>query len=499
MKFTYFSLHYFRLIGTTDKRLVVTTDDTSEHRTSSGPKDLFCDLCYDDTGDMIQAYGFCYECNIFICKSCHARHRGWPILQKHIIVQGGEMPNPQAYKPIKYIHCTLHSGGVKDHYCVEHDEFICSKCIKQMHQNCNTSSLSETASIMNIIAVKHFVSVVDNLKNDGSLAKSKFEHFVSDIENQKEDLIKQANEERDKIISRAEKLCKNTVSMIPEICEQKKAYITEKVMALENIIHSLHETNTVIKRKLNVKFEQNVIIWIQQIVENVREYRSEIENMNKQIRKISLSFSPSPAVSTFLSVSKCLGDVRDYSQKNDLSEINVSKVSSLDIRLKKDKETCHTEGIAVTSKDVLLISDWKHESVKAFSQDNKLLSCLTFSHYTYGISVIDDQTAAVSTYDKKLHILNICDPANISIRKSLSLLDKAFGITHYKGNLIVTKFDEPQCVKMIDLNGKEKWSISVDHKGQQLFANPHSVIVSTCNDISTAVVSDWGKKNTDSH
>ena len=495
--------------------------DEAEHGTSTEYIDPWCDLCYDHTGNMTQAYGFCPECNTFICKNCYGIHKRWRILQNHKILLAGNMPKSQAEKPVKYPDCTRHAGNITDHYCIDHSEMVCSECLKPTHQNCTATRLSVICQGLGSTDIHQFETLVESLKQNVLSTKSALESNVTDIENQKEDLIKQAKEERDKIISKAGELYDNTVSMVSDICEQKKSNITENIMTLDNIIHSLDETNSDISKRLNIKFDQNAFIRMQQIVEKVREYESDIENMNKEIRKRSLSFSTSSEIVTFLSVSENLGDVKEISSelcdpqllpkiafpqassllgktgisknRGDISRISVKKLSSLDIRVNQDKETGRAEGSAVTNKGVLLISDWNNKSVKVFSLDNKLLSCLTFSHWTYGISVINDQTAAVSAYDKQLHILNISEPTNISVDRYVSLGYWARGNTHYKGNQMVTKFDEPQCVKMIDLNGKEKWSTSVDHKGQQLFDKPYSVTVSTCNDTSTAVVSDWIK------
>ena len=497
-------------------------EDEAEHGTSTEYIDPWCDRCYDHTGDMTQAYGFCPECNSFVCRACYGIHNSWPILLNHKIMLAGKMPKSQAEKPVKYPDCTMHAGNITDHYCIDHSGMICSECLKPTHKNCTATPLSVISQGLGSTDIKQFETVVESLKQNVLSTKSALESNITDIEDQREVLIKQAKEERDKIISKAGELYDNTVSMVSDACELKKSNIAEQIMTFDNIIRSLDETNSDISRKLNVKFDQNVFIRMQQIVEKVREYKSEIENMNKEIRKITLSFSPSAEIVTFLSVSENLGDVREISsqlgnprlppqiafpqassllgkagiskQRSDISQISANKLSSLDMRLKQDKEACSIRDSAVTSKGVLLICDNSNKSMKAFSQDNKLLSCLTFSDATYGISVINDQTAAVSTYNKKLHILNISDPANIFIDRYVSLGYWARRLTHYKGNLIVTKFDEPQCVKMIDLNGKEKWSVSVDHKGQQLFAKPRSVTVSTCNDKSTAVVSDWGKE-----
>ena len=508
--------------------------DEAEYGTSTEYVDPWCDLCYDDTGDMVQAYCFCPECNTFICKTCHGNHRKWPTMKTHKILSRSKMPKSQAEKPVKYPVCTRHAGNVRDHYCIDHSEMICNECIKPTHQSCSATPVSVICQSLGSADIQQFEATVDTLKQSVLSTKSALESNVTEIENQKDDLIKLAKEERDKLISRAGELYENTVSMVSDACEKKNAYITEQVRILDDIIQSLDETNTDINKTLNIKFDQNVFIRMQQIVEEVSGYREEIENMNKNIKKIILSFSLSSEISTFLSVSKYLGDVKeissqlddnqslpetvfpqasaltrktgtsksqgDISQITDLRNVTLAftdscliKLSSLNIRLKQDKETCCTRGIAVTGKGVLLVSDGSNDSVKAFSSDNKLLSCLTLPAWTNHISVINNQTAAVCTCDNKLHILNISDPANISIDRFVSLGHRVFGVTHYKGNLIVTSLSVPKSVKMIDLTGREKWSVSVDNKGQQLFDSPYAVTVTTSNDTSTVIVSDGGK------
>ena len=495
--------------------------DEAEHGTSTEYVDPWCDLCYDDTGDMVQAYGFCPECNAFICRTCHGNHRKWPTLKTHKILSRSKMPKSQAEKPVKYPVCTRHAGNVRDHYCIDHSEMICNECIKPTHQSCSATPVSLICQSLGSADIQQFETAVDTLKQSVLSTKSALESNVTEIENQKDDLIKQAKEERDKLISRAGELYENTVSMVSDACEKKNAYITEQVRALDDIIQSLDETNTDINKTLNIKFDQNVFIRMQRIVEEVSGYREEIENMNKNIKKIILSFSPSSEISSFLSVSEYLGDVKEISSQlddnqslpetvfpqasaltkmtgtsksqGDISQISLIKLSSLDIRLKQDKKACFTNGIAVTGKGVLLVSDRKNESVKAFSPDNKLLSCLTLCVCTCGISVINDRTAAVSTGDCKLHILNISNPANISIDRSVSLGYLGVGMTHHEGNLIVTSWTKPESVKLIDLTGREKWSVSVDDKGQQLFDSLNAVTVTTSNDTSTVIVSDWDK------
>lgn len=57
--------------------------------------------------------------------------------------------------------------------------------------------------------------------------------------------------------------------MVSDACEQKISYITEQVMTLDDMVQSLDETNADISKTLNIKFDQNVFIRMQQIVEEV--------------------------------------------------------------------------------------------------------------------------------------------------------------------------------------------------------------------------------------
>ena len=69
------------------------------------------------------------------------------------------------------------------------------------------------------------------------------------------------------------------------------------------------------------------------------------------------------------------------------------------------------------------------------------------------------------------------------------------GITSYNGKLVVTRFDEPQSVKVINMAGQEVWSVSKGPDGQQLFAKPYDVVVQTVDGKDTVIVSDWGRES----
>ena len=178
----------------------------------------------------------------------------------------------------------------------------------------------------------------------------------------------------------------------------------------------------------------------------------------------------------------------------DIDRIRAKKMSPLMINTADYKDTPEVTGMVVTDNDILVVSEGNNKVLKVFSAD-KLLSRVKLSDYCFGVTVTEDKVAIVSTQDKKLHFLDISEPSSVSIQKSLSLNYLVRGITSYNGKLVVTRFDEPQSVKLINMDGQEVWSVSKGPDGQQLFAKPYDVIVQTIDGKDTVIVSDWGRKS----
>ena len=178
----------------------------------------------------------------------------------------------------------------------------------------------------------------------------------------------------------------------------------------------------------------------------------------------------------------------------DINRIRAKKMSPLMINTADDKDTPKVAGMVVTDNDILVVSDRDNKVLKVFSAD-KLLSSVKLSIGCSGVTVTEDKVAIVSTADEKLHFLDITEPSSASILKTLSLNYWVVGIASYNGELVVTRFDEPQSVKLINMDGQEIWSVSKGPDSQQLFAKPFDVVVQTIDGKDTVIVSDWGRKS----
>ena len=483
--------------------------------------DPYCEPCFEDSRTKIDAICFCQDCNVFLCPSCDEFHKKLPIL--HRALRGSRMPKSYADKPIKYPACGIHAGNTNEFYCLDHHKMVCGACMEQDHQSCRVMAIYDVCQDLGSDDIKRFMDVVYGIKHTITNTKSELEQNASDLKDEKESMIAKAEEMRDKIISKADEMFEETVSNITEHCQKKCSQIAEQILTLTDGINAVDEVIKNIKRKISANFDQNMFIRMQQIVSNTRECKKEIDNMTSQLHKTELLFVSSKELSTFLDCSKTLAEIKEVrtqlgstqdvkdiifphlssmmrkikpdTTSRDIAKITVKKMTPLNIKRPDDKTSSDELYLAVTVNGILLVSDRLNESLKVISQDSKLLSSVRLSDNCYGVTVTKTATAVVSTGDKKLHFVDISDPSSASVQRSISLGYWVVGVAAYDDNLVVTRFEEPVGVKLIDMNGRELWSVEKDPGNHMLFDKPYGVVINKTKDGDTVVVSDWGKES----
>ena len=524
------------------------------HAASDQLIDPYCELCYENMGEKVASWCFCKDCNLCLCTSCYGVHKQVPSLQRHQILRGSRMPRSLADKPIKYPDCELHNGNVKDRYCHEHHEMLCSECLKQNHQRCHVDTITDLCKILGSDDIKSFTGVVDDIKLNVQNTQSKLQKNISDLTKERENEIKRAEQAKQDMIQKANEMYNETFSGITKHYHNKVGEIKSYIVGLTDERHNLDEIINKLNRKASIKFDPNLFIQMQQIVNTTQKCKREIDEMISEIKTTKISFSFSKEISDFLSC-KSFGDIQEISsplsitddvediffpyitsqasrpyitsqagrpyvtsqasrphnssqasrphissqsgsttlEKKDtvdISQIVARKMPHMNITSPKDNYKPDVGGLAVTDNGTLLVADFDNITLKVFSQDNTLLSSVPLPAGCYDVTVAKDDIAVVSTYDEKLHFLDISDPPSVTVQRSLSLGYTARGITPYKDKLVVIAYTTPRSVIMIDRNGKEVWSVTKGPDNQQLFGRPWYIVTSKINATETVIVSD---------
>ena len=533
-----------------------TTDSVDEksslwHVGSDELIDPYCETCFENKNKKIGEVCFCDNCNIYMCIQCHDVHKQMNFPQKHRVVRGSKMPKSIADKPIKYPDCELHNGNTNDRYCHEHHEMLCSECLKQNHQRCHVDTITDLCKILGSDDIKSFTAMVDNVELYVQNTQSKLQNNISDLTKEQEDEIKRAEQAKQDMIQKANEMFNETVSGITKHYHNKVGEIKSHIVGLTDELHGLDEIRKKLNRKVSTKFDPNLFIQMQQIVDTTQTCKREIDDMISEIKTTNIFFSFSKEISDFLSC-KSFGDVQEISSplsitddvgdiffpyitsqagrpygasqagrpyitsqvgrpyitsqsgrtilakkdSVDISHIIARKMSHVNIISPKDNNKPCVRGLAVTDNGTLLVADFNNDTLKVFSQDSTLLSSVPLSAGCYDVTVTEDDIAVFSTRDKTLHFLDITNPPSSSVQRSVSLGYKVLGITTtHKDKLVVTTTSTtPPSVRMIDMNGKEVWSVSKGPDNQKLFNAPFYIVTSKINDTEAVIVSDWWKE-----
>ena len=550
-----------------------TTDSVDEksslwHVGSDELIDPYCETCFENKNKKIRVVCMCEECNIFMCMQCHDVHKQMHFSQKHRVVRGSKMPKSLADKPIKYSSCELHSGTIKDRYCRKHHVMLCSECLKQNHQRCHVDTITDLCKILGTDDINSFTAVVAKIKLNVQNTQSKLQNNIANLTKERENEIKRAEKAKQDMIQKANEMYNETVSGITKHYHNKVGEIKSHIVGLTDELHDLDEIRKTLNRKVSVKFDPNLFIQMQQMVDTTQTCKREIDDMISEIKTTNISFSFSKEISDFLSC-KRFGDVQEMSSPlsitddvediffpyitsqasrphitsqagrpyitlqagrpyitshagkpygtsqasgphissqagrttlekkdaADISQIVARKMSLMNITSPKDhNKPPGVNGLAVTDNGTLLVGDCNNDTLKVFSQDNTLLSSVPLSAVCYDVTVTEDDIAVVSTGDKKLHFLDISNPPSPSVQRSLSLGYYVLGITPYKDKLVVITHTTPPSVRMIDMNGREVWSVTKGPDNQQLFAGLLYIVTSKINTTETVIVSACDKE-----
>ena len=205
----------------------------SRHGASDEYHDPYCEPCDESRGKNVKVKGFCRNCNQFLCTECHIVHGRLMATKGHVIQTGTDMPLSMADKPPRYETCDDHPKRLKDQFCYHHRELICSMCSSASHSMCDTKSVEDTCKYIQL-------SEVDNLCDANKNYKSKLSKFLSYVDkhgsnliDQRQTLLKDAQTAYDKIIAEINRSFQNMKTVIEAECDLQNATVSQLKQAID--------------------------------------------------------------------------------------------------------------------------------------------------------------------------------------------------------------------------------------------------------------------------
>ena len=499
--------------------------------------DPFCEICAKTKKRNVKHEGFCNVCVQFLCKDCLDFHRNLEGTRGHVIRRGDDMPKSMADKPPKFDYCDVHLRSWKDQFCGTHKVLLCSQCVPLQHKECPVESVDVACKSVPSSEINAMYDKVNEFKTNLSSVVAQMDLNVTELGKQSVDLLKDAQDLKDKSISKIEKLFQEMTSEIKSTNKARTLDLGQGKNKLSDIIANLEEALDEIDKLKGNTVDTKLFIEIQNILKDVEQYKSDAEKLRAASINVKMSFIPDERIKEFLTASFKMGSIsHDTSQPRiaiSVPEISfpMSPARSLSVpqgrdgrtptgasgqvaskttpisKIKAVKLACYSVklgndnswiiGMAITSDGRRLLADCNNNKIKMFSRDMKSLCSLSLSDTPLDIAIAGDREAVVSCYETKLLILDIFD-RKMGIKRTVELPFPVYAISPYQDKLLVTAWptsSSSASVNLVDKRGRVYWSTDTHQQGQELFSHPGYV---TCYDdggSAAVIVSDVGYCN----
>ena len=508
--------------------------------------DPFCEICAKTKKRNVKHEGFCIDCVQFLCIDCLKVHRNLQAARGHVVQRGDDMPKSMADKPPKFDYCDVHQRNRKDQFCGTHKVLLCSQCVPLQHKGCPVESVDNACKGVPSSEIDALYDKVSDFKTNLSSVAAQIDLNFTELGKQRVDLLKDAQDMKDKGIAKIEKLFQEMTSEIKSAYKVRTFDLGQCKNKLSHVIENLEEILDEINKMKATTVDTKQFLAIQDILKDVEQCKSDAEKQRPSSMNVKMLLISDKRMKEFLSTSFKMGSISlDTSQPlvaisvpeisfpmsparslplpqgrggraptgasgqvasktTPLPKIKAVKHDSYNVKLGDDERDCDITGIAITNDGRRLLADYGNSEIKLFSRDMKSLCSLSLSTKPWDIAVTGDREAVVSCNNEaKLLILDISD-RKMSIKGTVELPStvaaiapyQVDGLALYQDKLLVTApLPTPSSfasVKLIDLTGRVYWSTDTDQQGRLLFSSPRYVTSYDDGGSAAVIVSDWG-------
>ncbi|XP_060578167.1 uncharacterized protein LOC132735248 [Ruditapes philippinarum] len=448
-----------------------------------------CKIC-GDNDYRIQAFGFCHNCKIYLCRKCFESHKKDKRSSFHHAVKSDPVNANDPLPP-----CSKHENEVIKFYCRAHEDLGCNVCMLQ-HKNCETDYIPDVSTqftnfeeYLNIeVCIQELKGKIseglDKLKENAPQYKKSFQLATETFRAIK----RKITEHLDKFEKELEE---EALSYI-KASDDKLAKLKFDLDVLENEVSNTADLMTNLKKqnKNNLQFLE-----AKRAEKKISDYFMRIYEISTRNTFDNIIFSPSNRLSDFITCENVLGTLKlvgsELGPCRSLEMLETRKPSYINIKSESDRKTCYATGLAFLSPDHLAIADKANKNVKIVDvSHDQIVSHIELTSSPRDITVIPPDQLAVTLRDEE-RIQLLSTRKGVTKAEQIRTAGNCRGIKYDDGKLIVA-FDgkvRPK-IEILRLNGEVLCTFQLNESGS-IFTEPKCIGLSP--DSSWMYVTDLTK------
>ncbi|XP_063409593.1 uncharacterized protein LOC134692897 [Mytilus trossulus] len=418
---------------------------------ASNPK--FCGIC-DQRHITKSSSDWCSECNQSLCIECKDFHTLSKASQNHsTIAISNYLALESSFSKVEG-HCSVHDDKYVL-FCQTHDCLLCLTCLEE-HTKCEdvvriskiTKDVKTSESLLD--TQKSLSDIILNL----SKIQCDLEENICDIKKQKDSILLEISQMREKINSHLDKiehalkteLCKEVDNQCNNTMYKTLEDIKRKKIDIEKCQQQMSDLD-------RYGSDLQMYFGLREITARTNTYDLYIQTLDDDgsLNRVTISCKIDSEISKFVKKVASLGTIQvqkvpsqlilKRSKDKQAQLVDVRNKSINDIKLK----LVHTFTLMGSITGCCFLPDGKivlcdrslKNLVQILNQHGVLIFEVSMSpSYTFDVTCIDDKTVAVSSDSPNQKQIDIID-VKTRARRSIPTADKCYGITHKDGSLMV--------------------------------------------------------------
>ena len=129
---------------------------------------IACEPCEELDGNVIQAAGYCVNCDEYLCAVCLVQHCRPKTMRNHVLKDKISMPKSKpniAQQTFVSEKRKFHSDEEILIFCMTHDQLCCKLCQLISHSHCDTGKIVELSKQNSIQSVQEMTSKRQSSRN----------------------------------------------------------------------------------------------------------------------------------------------------------------------------------------------------------------------------------------------------------------------------------------------------------------------------------------------
>ena len=199
--------------------------------------DLYCKICSKSKGLKVRIYGYCEDCDQYLCSDCNVVHSNLDVARDHVIVRGKSMPASESAKPPMFDRCEVHPKLLMDLFCSDHKFLLCSSCsASSKHKDCSVGTVDAISKAVQSSEINTlYESVMNAVHGEMKAVLSEIKTHREKISAQKISMLKEAQTRHGNVTAKLNNLYENTQKEIKTQCESQVSLLDQLKRRLKTL------------------------------------------------------------------------------------------------------------------------------------------------------------------------------------------------------------------------------------------------------------------------